>query len=76
MSTLALSPSNKLKRSIPNSPSKENEDISEVKHEKHEKRYVSGPTSATESLLSPSKRQLLKQMSPNVSKSLNHRRNQ
>lgn len=68
MSTLALSPSNKLKRSIPNSPSKENEDISEVKHEKHEKRYVSGPTSATESLLSPSKRQLLKQMSPNVSK--------
>lgn len=65
MSTLALSPSTKLKRSMPNSPSKENDDVSEVKHEK---RYVSGPMSATESLLSPSKRELLKQMSPNVLK--------
>ncbi|KAG5419631.1 slp1 [Candida metapsilosis] len=63
MSPLALSP--KLKRSTPTSPSNENDD---VKHEKIDKRYASGPSLATEPLLSPSKRQLLKQMSPNVSK--------
>ncbi|KAI3407118.2 slp1 [Candida oxycetoniae] len=66
MSTSGFSP-NSIKPA-PTTTTNENDEKSDLSSKIFEKRYTSGPVHHPEPLLSPSKRQFLKQMSPNITK--------